>query len=451
MTISRMRKFKGAKFVNYLGWDDELGSLGSFGRLPVWIESINNPKEFRTIYGQLSLIFLNKAQGCISRHAYPFLFVLLDQRACFDTSSAMASPGHDAKDCRIDHPVAVRFAGGQVALGYPITNPPAYHHIIPQVQLPAIPVALAATTGGEIPATSRRPSTDLESASSTRRSIIKSYLFLLLIASMIPFVVVIYSYCRDNPPLKSPTFQVAYFAVSNFSISDHGPVLAATWEADLTVVNPNRKIKLDLENIVSFVYYKSIGGQLSLSAAEPLHLDEKSTASITIRNYVTQSDTQKASSVEDIRRELQETGSVSFSLGVHLKETFSEDENTVDLATIYCEGLKVAFRFSGHIGVGTLSVPSNDPSSEAPCRISHCSWWKGVIKKTPYCWKGLPWRCTDREQLKFFRINTHDYSNTFLPHNWVIPICRISCMLMIILPSSLPPQFFCLVVVIPLT
>ncbi|OWM63879.1 hypothetical protein CDL15_Pgr006141 [Punica granatum] len=301
-------------------------------------------------------------------------------------SSGTSGGGDGAKECRIEL-VVVECAGGPVALGYPVNaKPPPTHHI-PKDQVAAVPVTTA-SVGGEIPVTGRHPAAPGNSHSSTRRSAARRHCYrqiseLAVTIFIAAFLIWLYLSYHQNPLPKQPTFSVKDFAVSNFSISNyHGrTALAANWEATITVVNPNRKHTLSLEKILSFVYYydDTSAGQLSLGSVEPLHLDKNSSASITVKTTtnLTGSDRREAALVENIRQKLRNTGTLSFSLGIHLNEDFSH-HFYIDVVTAYCEGLKVDFLYLGDIVVGTLST--DNPRGEVSCWTSYCDWPDGITK-----------------------------------------------------------------------
>ncbi|KAM7263335.1 hypothetical protein ACFE04_001018 [Oxalis oulophora] len=96
------------------------------------------------------------------------------------------------------------------------------------------------------------------------RGVLLAMIFLItltILSTLITYIVL-------HPEI--PSFQVENFSVSNFNVSS--PRFISNWEANLTVVNSNTKLKVDLGSIHSYIFYK--GNELASSIMNSESLDK---------------------------------------------------------------------------------------------------------------------------------------------------------------------------------
>lgn len=140
-----------------------------------------------------------------------------------------------------------------------------------------------------------------------------------------------------------PGFHVDTFSVSNFNVSS--PRFMANWEASLTVVNPNTKLKVYVERIQSFIYYQD-DDFLASSYVDPLILETKGKAMIRAGLTTNSSDTPMVPLwvVEDLRKD-RGKGMVTFNLRMAVWSTFKSGSwwtRHVGMR-VFCEDLQVSF------------------------------------------------------------------------------------------------------------
>ncbi|GAV57323.1 LEA_2 domain-containing protein [Cephalotus follicularis] len=148
-----------------------------------------------------------------------------------------------------------------------------------------------------------------------------------------------------------PIFHVDAFSVSGFNAST--PRFVANWEANLTVDNPNTRLKVYVQQIQSFIYFDD-DEILASSLLDPFSMDTKGKATIFAK---TKTDGSGQALVEDLSK-ARDKGTMSFSLRFVVLSTFKSSGSSswwikhVSMR-VYCEDLEVAF--VGATGNGALA------------------------------------------------------------------------------------------------
>lgn len=157
---------------------------------------------------------------------------------------------------------------------------------------------------------------------------------------------------------EAPAFRVDALSVSNFNTTNFDQT--ANWEANVTVENPNQKLKVSFNEIKSFVDYEdqylaqSFANPLSLETKEHLVMNVKLAGNNTIEYVVDQK------LVDDMARD-RSRGSVIFRMRFLVSCTFRRGSWWKKSRTLKfrCDKLKV--EFAGGAGVGTLPVGRSWP------------------------------------------------------------------------------------------
>ena len=155
-----------------------------------------------------------------------------------------------------------------------------------------------------------------------------------------------------------PAFRVEALSVSNFNTTNFDQT--ANWEANVTVENPNQKLKVYFNEIKSYVDYKD--EYLAQSFEDPLSLEIKEhdvmNVKLSANNVVEHVVDQKL--VDDMARDRSQ-GSLIFRMRLIVSTTFRRGSWWKKTRTlkVRCERLKV--EFAGGAGVGTLPVGKSWP------------------------------------------------------------------------------------------
>ncbi|KFK34492.1 hypothetical protein AALP_AA5G152600 [Arabis alpina] len=162
-----------------------------------------------------------------------------------------------------------------------------------------------------------------------------------------------------------PAFSVTNFSVSNFNVT--GPVFSAQWTANLTVDNPNTKLKGYFDRIQGFIYNNNAITEddfLASAFFQPVYVETKKSVMIGETITAGEKDQPKVPSWvgEDMKKE-RETGTVSFNLRMSVWVTFKTDGWSARERglKVFCGKLKVAFE--GSSGNGAVLLPKPLPCS----------------------------------------------------------------------------------------
>ncbi|CAN8254682.1 unnamed protein product [Cochlearia groenlandica] len=160
-----------------------------------------------------------------------------------------------------------------------------------------------------------------------------------------------------------PVFSVTNFSVSNFNVT--GPVFSAQWTANLTVENPNTKLKGYFDRIQGFVYNQNANGEddfLATAFFQPVYVETKKSVSIGETLTTGEKEKPKVPSWvgEEMKKE-RETGTVSFDLRMVVWVTFKTEGWAARERglKVLCGKLKVAF--DGGSGNGAVLLPKPLP------------------------------------------------------------------------------------------
>lgn len=150
-----------------------------------------------------------------------------------------------------------------------------------------------------------------------------------------------------------PVIHVDKLSVSGLNLSN--PEFSARWDAGVIVDNPNHKLKIYLEQVECFVYYKETF--LSSSPVDPIFLETRSrnVMAATLATNNTEQHSVGRWVVEDIGKE-RSGGAVSFNVRMLVLATFKYGAWWTRHASmkVFCEDLKVDF-VGGEIN-GVLDV-----------------------------------------------------------------------------------------------
>ncbi|XP_050229297.1 NDR1/HIN1-like protein 10 [Mercurialis annua] len=150
-----------------------------------------------------------------------------------------------------------------------------------------------------------------------------------------------------------PAFRINNFSVSNFDATS-SRTFTATWDANITVENPNTKLKVHFDQIQTYVYYSG-DDVLQSSHSDPFAVDRKANRVFRTTLEVNGSDTGVGSwVVESMLKDKSSTGNVTFDIRMALWSIFKSGSWWARHVTIrvYCENLVVSF--IGNSGNGTF-------------------------------------------------------------------------------------------------
>ncbi|ESQ45255.1 hypothetical protein EUTSA_v10010982mg [Eutrema salsugineum] len=158
-----------------------------------------------------------------------------------------------------------------------------------------------------------------------------------------------------------PVFSVTNFSVSNFNVT--GPVFSAQWTANLTVENPNSKLKGYFDRIQGFIYNQNAIGEddfLAKAFFQPVYVETKKSVSIGETLTAGEKEQPKVPSWvgEEMKKE-RETGTVSFDLRMAVWVTFKTEGWSARESglKVFCGKLKVAFEGASGNGAALLPKP----------------------------------------------------------------------------------------------
>lgn len=152
-----------------------------------------------------------------------------------------------------------------------------------------------------------------------------------------------------------PVFHLDGFSVSNFNAS--WPTLTADWEANITVRNPNSKIKVYSDQIHNIILYGE--DKLCTSVSPPIYLDIHQSTGDNLKLAANSTDAIMAGKlVVDKMAAERNKGTVNFNLRMGYWTTFKSGTWYVRkvILKVYCEQIKVAF--VGASGNGKASAES---------------------------------------------------------------------------------------------
>lgn len=145
---------------------------------------------------------------------------------------------------------------------------------------------------------------------------------IVLVIFMLPLLILFsFNLVADhfmNP--KEPIIRLESFSATVFNIS--GRVMEATWEASVTVENPNSKFEAYFREIQNLVYYKEPVNSLARGLKESLSMETKSNKTITMKSSMSDKSQPERWVVDDIEKE-RKGGSVSLGLGFCLVGKFT--------------------------------------------------------------------------------------------------------------------------------
>ncbi|KAG6638161.1 hypothetical protein CIPAW_10G016800 [Carya illinoinensis] len=158
-----------------------------------------------------------------------------------------------------------------------------------------------------------------------------------------------------------PVFYVDKFSVNSFKVSNDVAV-TGIWEADITVQNPNHKLKIFFDRIDNYMFYEdevltssSLGGHL--------YLDTKAQDSFHVRlsrNTTLDENMLPKSTVNAMEQEYGDNGWVNFSFRMLAWTTLEYGSWWSRLKTmeVLCDNLKVGFvGATGNIGKSRADQP----------------------------------------------------------------------------------------------
>ncbi|KAL1199876.1 NDR1/HIN1-like protein 10 [Cardamine amara subsp. amara] len=158
-----------------------------------------------------------------------------------------------------------------------------------------------------------------------------------------------------------PDFSLTNFSVSNFNLTE--PVLSAQWMANLTIENPNTKLKGYFDRIQGLVYHENAIAEdefLAMSFFPPVFVETKK--SVVIGETLTagrKEQPQVPSWVGEEMKKEKETGTVTFNLRMAVWVTFKTDGWSARERglKVFCGKLKVGFEGSSVNGAVLLPKP----------------------------------------------------------------------------------------------
>ncbi|KAJ8899261.1 hypothetical protein K2173_017293 [Erythroxylum novogranatense] len=186
----------------------------------------------------------------------------------------------------------------------------------------------------------------MQQSSNFVRGMLLGFMFLLLFmfsTSMIMWLIL-------RP--EFPVFRINNFSVTNFNATP--PVIfTANWDANLTVENPNTKLKVDFDRIENFVY-DAEDDQLASSFSQPFSLETK-TSQVMVATMSANGTSQLEEgslTVEKLGKE-RSSGDVTFSVRMVFWTTFKASWWTRHaILKVLCNDMKVPF--VGASGNGNL-------------------------------------------------------------------------------------------------
>ncbi|XP_010555798.1 PREDICTED: protein YLS9-like [Tarenaya hassleriana] len=167
-----------------------------------------------------------------------------------------------------------------------------------------------------------------------------------------------------------PIFAVTHFSVSGFN-GTRPDFFTAQWTANLTVENPNAKLKAYFNRIQGFIYHQNSIGEdelLTTGFFTPVYVETKKTAAIGER-FSAEKAAEKGEQpavpgwvAEEMRKEKESNGTVSFSLRMFVLVTFKAEGWSARERglKVLCEKLKVGFE-GGGFGNGAVLLPKPSP------------------------------------------------------------------------------------------
>jgi hypothetical protein len=194
-----------------------------------------------------------------------------------------------------------------------------------------------------------------ESCHSPMSGFLRGCLMVMIAFVFLSFVTTVMVWLIQRPAL--PVFRVDTFSVSNFNASSNTD-FTASWDAKFTVENPNHKVKVYINRIDSFMFYRENMVSSSLKA-EPLILYSSGHIVLHVNLSTKNSDDQPVVPVvdkwvvEDMGRD-RNGGTVSFNFRMLVSSTFKSDGWWTRGAKlkVFCDSLKVGF--VGATGNGLL-------------------------------------------------------------------------------------------------
>lgn len=193
-----------------------------------------------------------------------------------------------------------------------------------------------------------------ESQASSGSAFVRGFLIMLIILVAVTCISSIIVWTILRP--ETPQFRVETLAVSNFNASK--PHFSANWDSNISVHNPNHKLRVYFDRIQSFMYYRE--DFLSSSAVDPLYLPTKGRDFLTLKMATNNSDDHVVGNwiLEDIIRQ-RDTGTVSFNMRLLVYTTFKSGVWWTRRATlkVFCDNTKV--NFVGNETNGALAGGNN--------------------------------------------------------------------------------------------
>ncbi|KAJ7971660.1 Late embryogenesis abundant (LEA) hydroxyproline-rich glycoprotein family [Quillaja saponaria] len=244
------------------------------------------------------------------------------------TTGQYPPPGNYLPPHMMGYPPAMGYPPHPQYVGYP-------PHGYPYPQNQPLPPAYYAT----------QPGYQSSSSGFFRSFIICSTLILVLfftISLMLSLVL--------HPQL--PNFKVDALFVSNLNTSNSN--LTANWDANITVENPNKKLKAYFTNVQTNMYHNE--DIVSVIYASPFELDTKQTTVVNVKLTTNPSNqVMVARWVVDEMAKERGTGTVTFNLRMQLRSEFKSGELSSRgvVLRVFCEDLEV--QFQGTTGNGALN------------------------------------------------------------------------------------------------
>ncbi|KAF3442735.1 hypothetical protein FNV43_RR16652 [Rhamnella rubrinervis] len=231
----------------------------------------------------------------------------------------------------VGYPPTMGYPNGQN--GYPPPPPPQYHQGYP-------PQPYNHYGHYNQPHHPPHPYYVSESQSSNGSAFIRGFLIMLIILVTITCVSSIIVWMILRP--ETPVFKLETLAVSNFNSSTSH--FSANWDSNITVENPNHKLKVYFDRIHSFVYYRE--DFMSSAAADPLLIPTKGHHVMKLKMATNNSDEHVVGNwvMEDIVRQ-RNSGTVSFNIRLLIYTTFKSGGWWTRQATlkVFCDDKKVNF------------------------------------------------------------------------------------------------------------
>ncbi|XVE61406.1 hypothetical protein DITRI_Ditri06bG0037100 [Diplodiscus trichospermus] len=184
------------------------------------------------------------------------------------------------------------------------------------------------------------------------RGIVAAMIFLIVLSCLSSLI----TWAILRP--QTPVFHVDNMSVSNFNTSS--TPFTATWDTNLTIQNPNHKLRVYFDKIVGAMFYDE-DDTLGSSWVNPIFMDIKTqtTMHVVISANGSAQNAVPIWVAQEMSKE-RDTGTVSFSLRFRIWATFKTGSwwTRTLVMRVFCDDLKV--NFVGASGNGALAPGKGD-------------------------------------------------------------------------------------------